>query len=78
MVSLRALDVRLRPQTQEKLYSLAKALPLIGITAPTFYRWLKSRKIEDPRRCGPDGKTYLRAEAIVSLREQATLVQYAI
>ena len=64
MVSLKALNVRPRPRTQVRLYPLREALALIGITAPTFYRWVKSGRIEDLRQRGPDGKTYLRANAI--------------
>jgi len=76
MFSLRANNIRLREPQSAKLYPLDEALEVIGITAPTFYRWLKAGKIDECRVRGCRGKTMLRAEAIVQLRGLATRVEY--
>jgi len=77
MVTLKALGVRLRkaPPTGA-LHPLEEALVLVGITTPTYYRWLKVGKVEDSRVRGPGGKVYLPATAIARLREVAARVEY--
>ena len=61
-------------QTAPRLYPLKEALRLAGITAPTYYRWLKAGKIDDRRIRGKRGATLLSAEAITKLRNEATRV----
>jgi hypothetical protein len=34
---------------QERLYRMKEALQRIGITAPTYYRWVNSAQIQDVR-----------------------------
>lgn len=60
----------------DRMYPLRHALPLIGITAPTFYRWIRTGRVEDYRIRGSRGETYLSDSAIVKLREEATFVEY--
>jgi predicted site-specific integrase-resolvase len=64
------------PQTTGRVHLLRHALPLIGITAPTFYRWIRTGRIEDYRIRGSRGETYLSESAIEKLREEATFVEY--
>jgi len=76
MVSLKALGARLYEREPLRLYPLEEALELAGITAPTFYRWIRSGKLEDCRIRGRRGRTQLTAEAVLKLREFATRVEY--
>ncbi len=62
--------------SMDRLFPLRNALPLIGITAPTFYRWIRTGRIEDYRIRGSRGETYLSESAIIKLREEATFVEY--
>ena len=60
--------------TPPPMIPLKLALPMIGITAPTFYRWLRSGRIDDCRVRGEKGETLLTAAAIQDLRRAATRV----
>ena len=57
-----------------ELYSLDEALSMIGIAVPTYYRWIKSGKIDDLRLRGPHRKAYLSGEAVDALRAVAMRV----
>jgi len=74
MVSLKALGVRLRKAPPQRLYPLDEALKLAGVTAPTFYRWIRAGRIDDCRIHG-SGRTHLSATAVLELRELATRVE---
>jgi len=75
MVTLKSVNAGLRKASEAKLYPLKEALELAGITAPTYYRWLKSGKIEDSRVRGRRGVTLLPTDAIARLRDEATRVE---
>lgn len=62
--------------TTDCLQPLRQALIRIGITAPTFYRWIRTGRIEDCRIRGTRGETYLTEAAIKMLRKEATYVEY--
>ncbi len=64
----------LRGDMPPRLYSLDEALSQVGITEPTYYRWLKAGKMEDMRLRGPRRKAYFTAAAVASLRAMATHV----
>ncbi len=75
MVTLKSVDPGLGTRHEARLYPLKEAVQLAGITAPTYYRWLKAGRIEDRRIRGTRGKTLLPADAIMRLREEATRVE---
>lgn len=56
-------------------YPLKDALALIGITAPTFYRWIRIGRIEDCRVRGSRNETYLTGEDVRRLRSEARYVE---
>ena len=60
---------------ESRLYPLREALKAAGITAPTYYRWLKAGKIVDRRVRGKRGTTLLPADALETLRQEATKVK---
>ena len=76
MVSLKAVGARLRENSEARLYPLDEALEIAGIAAPTFYRWIRSGKLEDPRIRGPRRRTLLSAESVLRLRTFATHVDF--
>jgi excisionase family DNA binding protein len=63
------------PVSQER-YPLKDALELIGITAPTFYRWIRDGKIQDYRIRGDRNEVYLSGEDVRRLRSDATHVKF--
>ena len=65
--------------TREKtdFVSLKEALPAIGITAPTFYRWIRAGRVDDCRVRGNRGQTLLSLDDVEHLRRAASHVDYA-
>jgi hypothetical protein len=55
---------------------LRDALDTIGITAPTFYRWIRTGRVADCRVRGVGGRTMVSAIAVQDLRRTATHVDY--
>jgi hypothetical protein len=55
---------------------LRDALHAIGITAPTFYRWIRTGRVADCRVRGIGGRTFVSTMAVEDLRRMATHVDY--
>ena len=62
-------------KTDEPLYRMKEALQKIGITAPTYYRWVNSGQIEDVRfRDRANWRLFTESD-IQRIRSEANRVQ---
>ena len=64
--------------TQEQLYRMKEALEKIGITAPTYYRWVNSGQIKDVTFRDRSNWRLFTESDIQRIRMEANRVQIVI
>jgi excisionase family DNA binding protein len=55
-------------QMSDEMVSHTEAAAELGVSVPTFYRWLKTRKIRTYRRVG-DRHGYVRRDDLAQIRD---------
>ncbi len=62
-------------EVQERLYRMKDALSMVGITAPTYYRWVNSCQIEDVKFRDRSNWRLFTEDDIERIRAEATRVR---
>jgi len=63
---------------QERLYRMKEALKVVGITAPTYYRWVNSGQVDDVRFRDRSNWRLFTESDIERIKREATRVHVVV